>query len=179
VVSALAVCVVAAGAAAVAAYNTASSPTPQDVTLRASQRALADVLVSIRQRVWWHSYSLYDWETPVAALTDFDGHYQPTENRWFYNHKNYWDFHFPGMDIAQLQAFVIRQTEERVDVAVVLKRPDVKPPGMEDYSFAIASSVAAHVQSSPQWQHYGDVQTSEGPLAVFVNLRRARRNPAS
>jgi hypothetical protein len=83
------------------------------------------------------------------------------------------------MDIPQIQAFVIHQTEERVDVAVVLKRPDVRPAGMEEYSFMIASSVAAHVQSSPQWRHYRDVQTAEGPLAVFVNLRRARGNPAS
>jgi hypothetical protein len=179
VVSALAVCVVVAGSAAVAAYNRARTPTPTDVSLRASQRALADVLASIHQRVWWHSYSLYDWGTPVAALTDFDGHYQPSENQWFYNHKNYWDSHFPGMDIPQIQAFVIRQTEERVDVAVVLKRPDVRPAGMEEYSFMIAASVAAHVQSSPQWRHYRDVQTAEGPLAVFVNLRRARGNPAS
>ena len=83
------------------------------------------------------------------------------------------------MDQTQIEAFVIRQAEERVDVAVVLKRPDVKPPGMEDYSFAIASSIANHVQSSPQWRHYRDVQTLEGPLALFVNLRRAGRNPAS
>jgi hypothetical protein len=172
VTSALVVCVVFAGAKAVAAYQEAQAPTPRDVQLRVSQRALAEVLTSFPQRVWWHSYSMYDWATPVAALTYFDGHYQPSENQWFYNHKNYWDSHFPSMNIAQLQAFVMRQTEERVDVAVVLKHPDVKPAGMEEYSFAIASSVAAHVQSSPHWRHYRDVETVEGPLSFFVNLRR-------
>jgi hypothetical protein len=50
---------------------------------------------------------------------------------------------------------------------------------MEEYSFAIASSIAAHVQSSPHWRHYRDVQTSEGPLALFVNLRRSGGNPVS
>jgi hypothetical protein len=170
--AALTVCVVVAGAEAVAAYQRARTPTPGDVKLRASQQALADVLASFRRRVWWHSYSMYDWATPVAALTHFDGHYQPNENQWFHNHKNYWDSRFPGMNITQLQAFVIRQTDERVDVAVVLKRPDVKPDGMEDYSFTIASSVAAHVQSSLEWRHYRDVETVEGPLAFFVNLRR-------
>ena len=112
-------------------------------------------------------------------MTYFDGHYQPTENQWFFNHKNYWDSHYPGLDLAHIQAFIIRQTDERVDVAVVLKRPDIKPAGMEDYSFAIASAVADHVRSSPQWRHYRDVQTSEGPLGLFVNLRRAGGNPTS
>jgi hypothetical protein len=177
--AAVIVCVVMAGVAAVTAYNTARTPTPQDVTLRASQQRLADALSSIPQRAWWHSYSLYDWGTPVAALTYFDGHYQPTENRWFYNHRNYWDSHYPGMDLMQIEAFILRQADERVDVAVVLKRPDVKPSGMEDYSFAIASSVASHVQSSSQWRHYRDVETVEGPLALFINLRRAAGNPPS
>jgi len=173
---ALAMCVVFAGIKAVTAYDKARTPTVQDVRLRASQHALAEALASFPQRVWWHSYSMYDWGTPVAALTYFDGRYQPTENQLFYNHKNYWDSHFPGMNNRELQAFIIRQTEERVDVALVLRNPRVKPAGMEDYSFAIASAVAAHIQSSPDWRHHKDVDTIEGPLALFVNLRRAGKS---
>lgn len=173
---ALTACVIVAAVKAVAAYDKARTPTAQDVRLRASQHALADTLASFPQRVWWHSYTMYDWGTPVAALTYFDGRYQPTENQLFYNHKNYWDSHFPGMNTTELQAFIIRQTEERVGLALVLKQPGVKPEGMEDYSFAIASAVAAHIQSSDDWRHYKDVETIEGPLALFVNLRHVGKS---
>jgi hypothetical protein len=131
-------------------------------------------LAAIPQRVMWHSYSQYDWGTVIAALTFYEfGRHQPTESRWFHNRKNYWDANFPGMDLPQLEEYVFVQAEQHVDVAIVLRDPDTIPEGMEDFSYSIASYVARRVQSSSNWKHYRDVQTSvSGPLSLYMNLRR-------
>jgi hypothetical protein len=173
-VSTLAVCFLSTGAAVAQAYSRARYPDANAIALRDSQRALVAALVDIPRRVWWQSFSEYDWGTVTAALTFYEsGRYQPTENRWFYNKKSYWDANFPNMSLSQLQAFILTQAEQHVELAIVLKDPDHLPAGMEDYSFLIASSVAKHIHADAQWQHYRDVDTSAfAPLALFYNLRK-------
>jgi hypothetical protein len=168
---AVAICLVAAGQGALQAHTRARDPGADSMALRISQRALAAALASIPQRVTWQSYSAYDWGTVVSALTFYEfGHYQPTENRLFYNKKGYWDSHFHDMTLPQLQDHLIAQTEQHVDVAIVLKHPDRKPEDMEDYSFSIASAVATRIQADPRWTHYRDVETKvSGPLSLYVN----------
>lgn len=173
-VSTLAICILGAGAAAARAYSRARYPDANAIALRDSQRALVAALVGIPKRVWWQSFSEYDWGTVTAALTFYEsGRYQPTENRWFYNKKSYWDANFPNMSLSQLQAYILTQAEQHVELAIVLKDPDHKPEEMEGYSFLIASSVAKRIQADAQWQHYRDVDTSAfAPLALFYNLRK-------
>jgi hypothetical protein len=124
--------------------------------------------------VTWQSYTQYDWGTAVSALTAYGfGHYQPADNRWFHNRKNYWDSNFPGMDLPTLKAHVLEQTEEQVDVVVVLTHPDQQPAGMEEYSFSIASFIAEGVQGKAEWRHYRDVDSAlVGSLGLYLNARR-------
>jgi hypothetical protein len=170
----LVMCLAGAGWSGVQAYERASHPTDKALSLRNDQRAVAEAIASIPQRVVWQSYSAYDWATPIEALTFYDfGHYQPADNRWFHNRKNYWDANFPNMELPQLQAYVLAEAAKQVDLVIVLAHPEQKPGDMEDYSFSIASYVAAHVQSDSGWTHYRDVDTSvSGPLSLYLNARR-------
>lgn len=174
--SILAMCAVGAGQSAVQAYERARDPGADARALRVSQRALAEALASIPRRVTWQNFSAYDWGTVVSALTLYEfGHHQPTENRLFHNKKSYWDAHFAGMALPDLQDYLLMQAEQHVDVAIVLKHPDRKPEDMEDYSFSIASAVATRIQADPRWTHYRDVETAvSGPLALYVNQRTMR-----
>jgi hypothetical protein len=174
VAAVLLMCVGAGASRAFQAYDRASHPGANALRLRHDQRAVAEAVASIPQQVSWQSYSPYDWGTVISALTFYDfGHYQPSDNRWFHNRRNYWDGNFPNMDLHALQAHVFAKANEQIDLAIVLAHPDQKPAGMEDYSFSIASYVAAHVQADPAWRHYRDVETSvSGTLALYLNGRR-------
>ena len=174
VVTTLIVCMMAAGWSATRAYGRAGHPDANALLLRGDQRRLAEALASFPQRVTWQSYSLYDWGTAVSALTAYGfGHYQPADNRWFHNRRNYWDSNFPGRDLPALKAYVLEQTEEQVDAVVVLTHPGQKPAGMEDYSFSIASFIAAGVQDNAAWTHYRDVDSAlVGSLSLYLNARR-------
>jgi hypothetical protein len=134
----------------------------------------AEALASFPQRVTWQSYLLYDWGTVVSALTAYDfGHYQPADNRWFHNRRNYWDANFPNMDLPALQTYVLEQAGEHMDLVIVLAHPDEKPAGMEDYSFSIASFIAEGVQADAAWTHYRDVDSAlVGALGLYLNTRR-------
>jgi hypothetical protein len=173
-VAILIICGMAAGWSAARAYDRAGHPPANAVLLRNDQRALAEAVASFPQRVTWQSYSLYDWGTTVSALTAYDfGHYQPADNRWFHNRRNYWDSNFPNMDLPTLKDYVLDKTEEQVDMVVVLTHPDRKPVGMEDYSFSIASFIAAGVQANAAWTHYRDVDSAlVGSLGLYLNARR-------
>lgn len=174
VVAMLIICVTGAVLSATRAYDRAGHPPASAVLLRNDQRALAEALASVPQQVTWQSYSLYDWGTVVSALTAYDfGHYQPADNRWFHNRRNYWDVNFPGMDLPALQAHVLEQAKQQVDMVIVLAHPHEKPAGMEDYSFSIASFIAARVQVDAAWTHYRDVDSAlVGALGLYLNARR-------
>ncbi len=174
VVAILSISVIGAVWSATRAYERAGHPPANAVLLRNDQRALAEALASFPQRVTWQSYSLYDWGTAVSALTAYDfGHYQPADNRWFHNRKNYWDANFPGMDLPALQAHVLEQAAQQVDMVIVLAHPQEKPAGMEDYSFSIASFIAQGVQADAAWTHYRDVDSElVGALGLYLNARR-------
>lgn len=174
VVAILIICVMAGGWSATRAYRRAGHPDANALLLRGDQRALAEALASFPQRVTWQSYSLYDWGTAVSVLTAYGyEHYQPADNRWFHNRRNYWDSNFPGMDLPTLKAYVLEQAEKQIDVVVVLTNPGQKPAGMEDYSFSIASFIAAGVRDNAAWTHYRDVDSAlVGSLGLYLNARR-------
>ena len=175
VAAVLVICAIGAGRSALQAFDRASHPSADALRLKTDQRAVAEAVASVPQRVTWQSFSAYDWGTVISALTFFDfGHYQPADNRLFHNHKNYWDGNFPDMNLTELEAYVLEQTEQRVDLAIVLAHPDQKPTGMEDYSFSIASYVAAHIQADSAWIRYREVNSFvSGPLVLYLNARRA------
>jgi len=174
--SVLGVCLVGAGVSAMTAYTRARNPPAGASALRSDQARMAEALASVPQRVVWSSFSSYDWGTVLSALTIYEnGRYQPNNNSLFHNRKSYWDAAFPGMDLPTLQERVLAQAEAQADLAIVLKDPNQKPAGMEDYSFSIASYVAEHVRDSSGWRHIRDVDTSTaGPLAFYLNVRRMR-----
>jgi hypothetical protein len=174
VVAILSICVMGAALSATRAHDRAGHPPANAVLLRNDQRALAEALASFPQRVTWQSYLLYDWGTVVSALTAYDfGHYQPADNRWFHNRRNYWDANFPNMDLPALQTYVLEQAGAHMDLVIVLAHPDEKPAGMEDYSFSIASFIAEGVQADAAWTHYRDVDSAlVGALGLYLNTRR-------
>lgn len=173
----------AAGAARTYAENLlkVGAPTSKAIALRDSQRALAATLAAIPRRVSWQSYSAYDWATVVAALTFYEfGRYQPSESNAFFNKKNYWDAHYPGMDLSTLEQHLVEQANREFDVVVVLKDPDHQPDGMEPYSFSIAAFVAKQISVDPEWMPYRDVPVSGSEvLALYVNRRRMTKTEAS
>jgi len=153
----------------------AATVDPRAAVLRQSQIEMAAALSKLPERIVWQSYTIYDWGIPVSVLTYYKyGEFRGADNTLFHNAKSYWDARYPALSLAELQERLYTQTKERIDVAIVLKDPEKKPEGMEEYSYSIAAYISERVQSDDKWRYHSKLRGEPfgSELAIYVNTDR-------
>lgn len=144
-----------------------------------SQQEMARTLAEIPgDLLIWQSYSLPDWWADVTSLALFKyGVVRiPAGHDYFANQQKYWTAHYRGFPESQLPELIYRRTAQCVDVAVVVRDPEITPTGMKGgLSKTIAKYMSTRMASDPVWKLHSTLSGEPwgAPLAIYVKSTRS------
>lgn len=152
----------------------ASKSIGNDELIKKTQHEMAAILSDYSDKeIVWQSFTYPDWGIPVALVSYYElGKFTKPLTELFHNRQNYWEARYPYFNLNQVSQRIYGRMGECLDLAIILKDPTVKPDGMEESSFLIASALAKRVKlDNVNWSYYQDVNSEPfvSTLAIYVN----------